>query len=135
MQIVKYSKEHKEGLEELLKTLSKEDRVFLALDSKRDVIRMCMRKERHIFVLLKEGKLIGFFRESGRPDGYTMLEEFVIKKQYRGKGYGSLLLEFFKNNYEKAYIKTNAKNDAMNHLMKKKGYRHVSGVRIMNWQS
>lgn len=135
MQIVKYTKEHKEGLEELLKTLSKEDRYFLALDCKRDVIRMCMRKERHIFVLLKEGDLIGFLRESGRPDGYTMLEEFVIKKEYRGYGYGSLFLDFFKSNYEKAYVKTNGKNDAMNQLLKKKDYRHVSGVRIMNWQS
>lgn len=135
MQIVKYAKEHKEGLEELLKTLSKEDRDFLALDCKRDVIRMCMRKERHIFVLLKEGELIGFLRESGRPDGYTMLEEFVIKKEYRGYGYGSLFLDFFKSNYEKSYVKTNGKNDAMNQLLKKKDYRHVSGVRIMNWQS
>ena len=118
----------------MLKTLSKQDKDFLALDHKMNVIKDCMRREKHLYVIVYEGNFAGYFRESGRPNGYSLLEELAILPEYRGKGLAVQALAFYKKLYPLNYAKTNGKNDIMNALLTKEGYKCTSGSRILNWE-
>lgn len=132
--ITQYSMEYKDEFEQMLKSLDKQDKNFLALEHKISVIKDCMRKERHLYVIIYQGKFAGYFRESGRPNGYSLLEELVILPECRGKGLSKKTLEFYKHLYPLSYAKTNGKNDIMNSLLKKQGYRCINGERILNWE-
>lgn len=132
--ITQYSKKYKEPFNQMLVSLSKEDKDFLALDHKTSVIKECMRKERHIFVIIYNGNFAGYFRESGRPNGYSLLEELVLLPEYRGKGFSKKAISFYKNIYPYNFAKTNGKNIVMNTLLKSEGYVCISGERILNWE-
>lgn len=132
--ITQYSKKYKEAFNQMLASLSRQDKVFLALDHKIDVIKDCMRKEKHIYVIIYNGSFAGYFRESGRPNGYSLLEEILILPEFRGKGLSKELISFYKKLYPFNIAKTIAKNLVMNTLLKSEGYICVSGERILNWE-
>ena len=59
---------------------------FLALRNKKSLIRQTIRGERHCYVAHINGEIVGFMRESGRPNNYSLLEEIVINPSFRGMG-------------------------------------------------
>jgi len=132
--IAQYSKKYKEAFNHMLASLNKQDKDFLALEHKISVIRDCMRKEKHIYVIIYNGSFAGYFRESGRPNGFSLLEELVLLPEFRGKGLSKKVISFYKKIYPCNLVKTNAKNIVMNSLLESQGYICVSGERILNWE-
>ena len=132
--ITQYSKKYKNSLGEMLKTLSKQDKYFLALDYKMNAIKDCMRREKHLYVIVYEGNFAGYFRESGRPNGYSLLEELAILPEYRGKGLSVQALAFYKKLYPLNYAKTKKDNHIMNAILTKEGYKCTSESQILHWE-
>lgn len=119
----------------LIGELDATDRKFLALDNKYSLIRQIIRNERHCYVAHFNGQIVGFMRESGRPEGYSLLEEIIVSPQYRNKGIASAMLRYYHNIFPKNMAKTNAANHAMIHLLQKNGYtaQNPDAPRIINW--
>jgi ribosomal protein S18 acetylase RimI-like enzyme len=129
-------KEDYDQLIDLFNILSDEDKKFLALKSKINLIKQMIKKEIHCYVAYIDNKVVGFLRESGRPDGFSLLEEIVLNPNYRGLGIASLLLEHYHKIFKKNLAKTNAKNIKMISLLKKYNYvpLNPNALRIINWQ-
>lgn len=119
----------------MIDRLSETDKKYLALANKYVLIRQQIRSERHCYVALLQGKVVGFLRESGRPEGYSLLEEIVVSSELRGKGIASALLYYYHNAFPKNLAKTNANNRVIIHLLKKNGYiaENPDAPRIINW--
>ena len=115
--------------------IDENDKKYLAFSSKQSVIRKTIRSERHCYVALFQEKIVGFLRESGRPEGYSLLEEIVVLPLYRNRGVASALLEYYHNAFKKNMAKTNAKNFIIIHLLHKNGYiaENPDAPRIINW--
>ncbi len=47
------------------------------------------------FALKREGEAVGYWRALFREDGVAYLKRLLVKKEFRGKGYGRLLAEHF----------------------------------------
>ncbi|MFA5602440.1 MAG: GNAT family N-acetyltransferase [Bacilli bacterium] len=120
----------------LFNSLSDEDKKYLALKSKISLIKQMIKKESHCYVACIGDKVIGFLRESGRSNGFSLLEELVLDHHYRSLGIASLMLEYYHNNFNKNIAKTNAKNIKMISLLKKYNYipQNRDALRIINWQ-
>ncbi len=119
----------------LIEQTSETERKFLALSSKYSLIRQTIRSERHCYAAFCRGELLGFLRESGRPGGYSLLEEIVVSPKHRNQGIASALLRYYHNCFPRTMTKTNAKNRAIIHLLKKSGYtaENPDAPRIINW--
>lgn len=119
----------------MIDLINENDKKYLAFSSKQSIIRQTIRSERHCYVALFQGKIVGFLRESGRPGGYSLLEEIVISPLYRNRGVASVLLKYYHNAFKKNMAKTNAKNAAIINLLYKSGYiaENPSAPRIINW--
>ena len=119
----------------MLNQLSETDKKYLALSSKHSLIRQQIRDERHCYVALLHGKIVGFLRESGRPEGRSLLEELVVAPACRKQGVATALLRYYHNAFTKNLAKTNAANHVMIHLLKKHGYtaENPDAPRIINW--
>lgn len=120
---------------QLLSSLSEEDKKFLALEQKLTLIKQMVRDEKHCFVATVDGKVVAFMRESGRPEGFVLLEELVVDPEFRNKGIASRMLDYMHELYPKTLAKTNAKNEGMISLLKKTGYKadDPDSKRIINW--
>lgn len=129
-----YQKKYKTDIEQLFRALSKQDEEFLAIRNKMSVIRNYMRKESHIYVIFYKNELVGFLRESGRPRGYSLLEELVIHPCFRGKGIALEAMQLLKKLIPLCLAKTNVKNDVMNHILKRNNFKKISGEKILNWE-
>jgi predicted TIM-barrel fold metal-dependent hydrolase/ribosomal protein S18 acetylase RimI-like enzyme len=118
-----------------LESLSEEDRKFLALSPKLSHIKTVIRSESHCYVALVHNIIVGFMRESGRPKGYSLLEEIVIHPDYRRKGIARELLKHYHRIFSKTLAKTNAKNTGMIALLRRNGYEpeNPDAQRIINW--
>lgn len=121
---------------ELFNSLSAEDVKFLAYNTKAALIRQIIRSGKHCYVATDKNKIIGFLRESGRPKGYSLLEELVVHPKYRGKKVASKLLRYFHNSFPKTLAKTNAMNTIMQNILKANGYlpENPNSPRIINWR-
>lgn len=64
--IRRVSKDDQNNIMQLINEVGPQERKFLALDQKLDVIRYNIRNERHMYVLENSRDIIGFIRESGR---------------------------------------------------------------------
>lgn len=119
----------------IFKSISPEEQKFLAYNSKSSLIRQTIRRELHCYVAVIDGNIVGFMRESGRPDGFSLLEEIVVDINHRGKGIASRLLEYYHRAFSKNMAKTNASNQKMIYLLKKNGYvaENPNSPRIINW--
>lgn len=119
----------------LIDELNATDRKYLALDQKYSLIRQMIQKERHCFIAHRNGEIIGFLRESGRPEGYSMLEELIVSPRFRNMGIATMMLHYYHNAFSKNMAKTNSKNSAMIHLLTKFNYKveNPDAPRILNW--
>lgn len=135
IQVRKAKKTDIENIFFIFDNLSEVDKKYLALSSKRTLIRQQIRNERHCYVAEIQGKIVGFLRESGRPGGYSLLEEIVVSPRYRNKGIATELLRFFHNIFHNNLAKTNSSNTTMIYLLKKHGYiaQNPDAPRIINW--
>ena len=115
--------------------LSLVEQKYLALKSKRTLIRQMIRRERHCHVAKYDGLVVGFFRESGRPNGFSLLEELFVAPDYRGNGIANLLMDYYHSIFKKNMAKTNSSNKGMIHILKNHGYTAVNlgASRIINW--
>ena len=116
-----------------LHSLNDKDKDYLAINKKWQTIRDNLKRNVHIYILRDGDEIVGMFRESGRPNGFHMLEEFVIFPEYRGKGYSNIMMKFYVDNFPKSCAKTFKENAKMNSLLSKYGFEHDDGKRILNW--
>lgn len=133
--IRKIKKSDLEQVVQLLAILSSTDKKFLALEHKIALIKQQIKNERHCFVAVSNDKIVGFLRESGRPEGYSLLEELLVHPEYRKQGIALKMLRYYHRIYPKTLAKTNAKNDDVIKLLKGNGYiaENPDAQRIINW--
>jgi predicted TIM-barrel fold metal-dependent hydrolase len=119
----------------LFKQISDTDKKFLALKPKITLIKQQIKAQRHCYVAVKGDKITGFMRESGRPEGYSLLEELLVHPEYRRQGIAGKMLRYYHRIFSKTLAKTNAKNDGMIKLLKCNGYYadNPDAQRIVNW--
>ena len=120
----------------IFEALTDEERKFLALDNKLSLIRRIIRTGRHCYVAVIDGEIVGFMRESGRPEGFSLLEELVTSPAKRNLGIAKSLLFYYHNAFPKSMVTTNAANKTMIHLCKKNGYiaENLYAKRIIHWK-
>lgn len=115
--------------------ISIEDKKFLAYNHKVALLKQIIRSERHCYIAVDGNKVVGFLRESGRPDGFSLLEEIVVLPEYRGRGIATKLMEYYHRAFKKNMAKTNASNQKMINMLCKYGYssENRNAPRIINW--
>ena len=120
---------------EMFNSISSEDQKFLAYNNKASLIRQIVRSERHCYVAVHKNTVVGFLRESGRPEGFSLLEEILVLPECRGKGVATKLLDYYHQAFHKNMAKTNASNHKMINMLSKNGYVAVNpdAPRIINW--
>lgn len=135
VRIRRVKKHDLESIVDIINQLSEQDKKYLALKSKYSLIRQIIRSERHCYLAEKDGKVVGFLRESGRPQNYSLLEELFVAPEYRQQGIGEILLDYYHNIFSRNLAKTNVSNLAMIHMLEKKGYivENPASGRIVNW--
>lgn len=135
VRIRRVRKSDSEELLTMFEHLSETDKKYLALSSKYALIRRQIRDERHCYIARLNGKIVGFLRESGRPEGCSLLEELIVAPNCRNQGVAATLLHYYHNAFTKNLAKTNAANQIMIHLLKKYGYvaENPDAPRIINW--
>lgn len=135
VQVRRVKKSNYNEIISLIDELDETDKKYLALSSKYSLIRQIIRSERHCYVAYLHGKIVGFLRESGRPEGYSLLEEIIVSPQFRNMGIAGTLLRYYHNAFPKNLAKTNAGNHAIIHLLNKNGYiaENPEAPRIINW--
>lgn len=124
-----------EPVMEMFNSISKEDQKFLAYRNKASLIRQIIRSERHSYVAMNGNRVVGFMRESGRPEGFSLLEEILVLPEYRCKGIAAKLLSYYHKAFHKNMAKTNASNYKMINILSKNGYvaENPNAPRIINW--
>ncbi len=120
----------------LFDAIDKKDSKYLALKNKFSLIKQIIKSEKHCYVAVISGRIVGFMRESGRPENFSLLEEIVVNPDCRGKGIASSMLDYYHNAFKKNMAKTNAENSKMISLLIKKGYHAINpeAQRIINWE-
>jgi predicted TIM-barrel fold metal-dependent hydrolase len=113
------SREDREELLAMIAAVDPRERKFLALDQKMDVIRSNIRDERHIYVIENSHRLLGFARESGRPDNGALLEEIYLLEEERHKGYAHLLTRVITDKFAYVEAKTFAENRSVAALFRR----------------
>lgn len=124
-----------ESVMEMFNSISSEEQKFLAYGNKASLIRQIVRSERHCYVAMYENRIVGFLRESGRPEGYSLLEEILVLPEYRGKGVATKLMNHYHRAFHKNMAKTNAANHKMRNMLSRNGYvaENPNAPRIINW--
>lgn len=122
-------------IEKFFGELSEEDKKFLAFSPKISYIKTVIKSERHCYIALKQNIIVGFMRESGRSNNYSLLEELVVHPEYRKMGIARNMLEYYHRIFMKTLAKTNAKNVNMMKLLKLYNYQaeNLKAPRIINW--
>jgi len=120
--IRRVSREDRIELLELFAKLSPNERKFLALDQKLDLIKSNIRDERHIYIAENTRNIVGYIRESGRNNQGAIIEEILIPPQYRGKGYAALLIGAVCKKFKYVEAKTFMDNSAVNALNIRLGF-------------
>lgn len=128
-------KEDVEAVMKMFNSISSEDQKFLAYGNKASLIRQIVRSGRHCYVAMDGNKVVGFLRESGRPDNYSLLEEILVLPECRGKGVATKLMSHYHRDFHKNMAKTNASNHKMICMLSKNGYvaENPDAPRIINW--
>ena len=116
--------------------LSKEDIKFLAIDKKKVIIRSNIKKSIHCYVAVLNNDIVGFMRESGRENNYSILEELVVHPDYRKMNIANKMLIYYHRIFNKTLAKTNSKNFKIIRLLEKFNYYpdNINAKRIINWR-
>ena len=124
-----------ESITEMFNSISSEDQKFLAYSNKASLIRQIIRSERHCYVAVCDNTIVGFMRESGRPEGFSLLEEMLVLPEWRNKGVATRLLNYYHRAFHKNMAKTNASNYKMINILSKHEYvaENPNAPRIINW--
>lgn len=124
-----------DSIMKIFNSIGSEEQKFLAYNNKSSLIRQMIRSERHCYVAVYENTIIGFLRESGRPEGFSLLEEIVVLPEYRSKGIATKLLNYYHRAFHKNMAKTNAANYKIINVLSKNGYvaENPDAKRIINW--
>lgn len=119
----------------LFNSISKEDQKYLAYSNKASLIRQIIRSERHCYIAVYDNMVVGFMRESGRPQNYSLLEEILVSSEWRGKGVATKMMNYYHRAFHKNMAKTNALNYKMMNMLRKNGYvaENPDAPRINNW--
>lgn len=119
----------------LFDSISKEDQKYLAYSNKASLIRQIIRSERHCYIAVYDNMVVGFMRESGRPQNYSLLEEILVSPEWRGKGVATKMMNYYHRAFHKNMAKTNALNYKMMNMLRKNGYvaENPDAPRIINW--
>lgn len=119
----------------LFNSISKEDQKYLAYSNKASLIRQIIRSERHSYIAVYDNMVVGFMRESGRPQNYSLLEEILVSPEWRGKGVATKMMNYYHRAFHKNMAKTNALNYKMMNMLRKNGYiaENPDAPRIINW--
>lgn len=119
----------------LFNFISKEDQKYLAYSNKASLIRQIIRSERHCYIAVYDNMVVGFMRESGRPQNYSLLEEILVSPEWRGKGVATKMMNYYHRAFHKNMAKTNALNYKMMNMLRKNGYvaENPDAPRIINW--
>lgn len=119
----------------LFNSISKEDQKYLAYSNKASLIRQIIRSERHCYIAVYDNMVVGFMRESGRPQKYSLLEEILVSPEWRGKGVATKMMNYYHRAFHKNMAKTNALNYKMMNMLRKNGYvaENPDAPRIINW--
>ena len=104
----------------LFNSISKEDQKYLAYSNKASLIRQIIRSERHCYIAVYDNMVVGFMRESGRPQNYSLLEEILVSSEWRGKGVATKMMNYYHRAFHKNMAKTNALNYKMMNMLRKK---------------
>lgn len=128
-------KEDIDCIMKIFNEISIKDRKFLAYKSKASLIKQIIKSEKHCYVAMYKDSIIGFLRESGRPEQFSLLEEIVVLPEYRNKGVAKKLLDYYHKIFHKNMAKTNASNEGMINLLYKYRYlpKNPNAPRIINW--
>ncbi|MEG0692255.1 MAG: GNAT family N-acetyltransferase [Oscillospiraceae bacterium] len=120
---------------EMFNSICSAEQKFLAYNNKASLIRQLVRSERHCYVAVRENTVVGFLRESGRPEGFSLLEEILVLPECRGKCVATKLLDYYHRSFHKNMAKTNASNYRMINMLSKNGYvaENPDALRIINW--
>ncbi len=125
-----------EQIADIFSNINETEKKYLALEAKSSLIRQIIKSESHCYVACIDDKIVGFMRESGRPEGYSLLEEIVVHKDFRSLGIATRLIKYYHNIFRKSLAKTNANNNTMILLLQKHGYKaaNPNAQRIINWE-
>lgn len=115
-------KEDTDSLLKIIQKISADERKFLAIDKKLDIIKQEVRSERHVLLLESKDEIVGFARESGRSDNGALVEEIYIKPAHRGKGYAKRLLAAFAAKFDWMEMKTYSTNTNICNLAERFGF-------------
>lgn len=117
--------------------ISAQERKFLALDQKLELIKSNIRDERHIYIAEDNKNIVGYIRESGRANQGAIIEEILIPPDYRGKGYADLLIKAVSNKFKYVEAKTFMDNITANALNVKLGFdivKQSNNGKILYWR-
>ena len=117
------TKDDAPALLEMTKTISREERKFLAYDKKEDLIRTQIKKGSHVLVAeSQEGKIMGFLRFSDRYNDSVMIEEVYVDPQYRGQKVARKLVTSLVPAHSKSCAKSFANNQSIYHVFSSLGF-------------
>jgi GNAT superfamily N-acetyltransferase len=125
-----------EEIMNLFNSINEDDKKFLALEFKLNAIKQNVRNGRNCFVAVLGKEIVGFMRESGMPEGHTVLEEILVNPNYRGKGIARQLINHFhKLHPSKTLAKSNPKNEKIRGLLLSTGYTidDPNADRVLKW--
>lgn len=121
---------------DILDSLDDKDKSFLAYNAKKSLIRKNIKKGKHVYIAEQDGSIVGFARESGRPENGAMLEELVVHPEHRGKGIGREFINYIQTQFPYIEMKTKSDNSAMASLADKSGFsisnKSPAGT-VINW--
>ncbi|GAB6187325.1 GNAT family N-acetyltransferase [Thermopirellula anaerolimosa] len=115
-------RQDKDSLLNIIQDIPADERRFLAIDKKRDIVIDAVRNERHILLLETGDEIVGFARESGRAGNGAVVEEIYVKPAHRGKGYAKRLLATFAAMFDWMEMKTYSDNKNICNLAKRAGF-------------
>lgn len=117
------AKEDKCALLKVIEEISRTERKLLAIDKKTNAIRRAINSGRHVWVLETRTEIVGFVRESGRPQRGACIEEIYVKPNHRRKGYGKRLLTTLMGLFDYLVMRTFASNTPMCRLARSLGFK------------
>lgn len=136
IKIRRVKKTDSEKIIKILDSLNETDKKYLSLKNKYKLIKQIIHSEKHCYIAVFNDEIVGFMRESGRPENVSLLEEIVVSPEYRGRGISQIMIDYYHRIYKKSIAKTNSKNDAIIHLLAKNGYFALNpeAPRIIKWE-
>ena len=136
IKIRRVKKTDSEKIIKMLDSLNDTDKEYLSLKNKYKLIKQMIHSEKHCYIAVFNDDIVGFMRESGRPENVSLLEEIVVSPEYRGRGISQIMIDYYHRIFKKSIAKTNSKNNAIIHLLAKNGYIALNpeAPRIIKWE-